>query len=357
MAEELWTKFGLKSKIFSRNFTAITSGKPVDGQRSTHHPSQTKSRETKNCETSFATSHGTWRGLRRKPTSVAAHSSVTSFTKTKTLRPGLKSSVPHPSFLLMTATPQQRQAKRYQLFLRCSTPTAAYASFRDGRFIKSMPATLMRRMVKRRATGSTATPLFPERKADTSTKHAFRHAKPNCTESVTTYVKTEWAKPKGVGRPTKKGLCWGFAYVTQRSLASRPRSNLFQSLKRRARAFRKKLCVKKREPTRAAIASPKRSREVRGRRRLTAEEQENDSRRNSYDRAHASQTPKELQAEIIHPARLEGVAKACSVGGGLQVGSVIEDLANAPELKRTRLGRLRKLISSSPKHKRHAVLS
>ncbi len=336
--DELWEKFGLEFRIFSKALElASPSGNPFEDHDRLivrlDQMSRNEELQGKLCAASwdlviFDEAH-----------KCAAHYYGNKLDKTKrfTLAEKLGEQTRH--LLLMTATPHNGKEEDYQLFLSLLDSDRFYGKFRDG-VHKVDASDVMRRMVKEEMVRFDGTPLFPERRAYT-VNYTLSDVEAALYEAVTDYVKTEMGKAEELGGQRRGSI--GFALTSlQRRLASSPEA-IFQSLKRRHERLEKRLREEEigergRKLLAETLDVPPEDDDD-----LTAEEQER-LEEELVDRATASQTPRELQAEIIILEGLEAQAKAV-VASGLdrkwdELSHILQD---APELKDDS-GRLRKLI-------------
>lgn len=364
--DELWEKFGLEFKIFSKDLElASPSGNPFDDNDRLiirlDQVSRNEDLRDQLCAVpwdlaSFDEAH-----------KCAAHYFGNKLNKTKRFVLAEKLGAATRHLLLMTATPHNGKEEDYQLFLSLLDSDRFYGKFRDG-VHKVDASDVMRRMVKEELLRFDGTPLFPERKAYT-VNYTLSDMEAALYESVTQYVKTEMGKAEALGGQRKGSV--GFALTAlQRRLASSPEA-IFQSLKRRRERLEKRLREEKiSQRGRQLLAEtldddaekgsdPNTAKHPTGRSGywgltpfpnvpeddddLTAEEQEQ-LEEELVDRASASQTPEELEAEIIILQGLEAQSKAVVVSGlDRKWDELSKILQNAPELKDA-TGRLRKLI-------------
>ncbi len=141
-------------------------------------------------------------------------------------------------FLLLTATPHNGKEEDFQLFMALLDGDRFEGRFRDGVHTVDV-SDLMRRMVKEQLLTFDATPLFPERIAETvpyklSDREAHLYAK------VTEYVREEFDRARALENDKRAGTV-GFALtILQRRLASSPEA-IYQSLRRRHERLEKRL--------------------------------------------------------------------------------------------------------------------
>jgi len=336
--DELWEKFGLEFQVFSKELELATpSGNPFDNHDRLivrlDQMSRNEELRDKLCNASWDLA------IFDEAHKCAAHYYGNKLEKTKrfTLAEKLGEATRH--LLLMTATPHNGKEEDYQLFLSLLDSDRFYGKFRDG-VHKVDASDVMRRMVKEEMVRFDGTPLFPERRAYT-VNYTLSDAEASLYEAVTDYVKTEMGKAEALGGQRKGSV--GFALTSlQRRLASSPEA-IFQSLKRRHERLEKRLREEQmgergRKLLAETLEMPPEDDDD-----LTAEEQER-LEEELVDRATASQTPEELQAEIIILEGLEEQAKAVVTSGrDRKWDELSRILQDTPELK-DESGRLRKLI-------------
>ena len=221
-------------------------------------------------------------------------------------------------FLLMTATPHNGKDEDFQLFMALLDGDRFEGKFRDGVHTADV-SDLMRRMVKENLLKFDATPLFPERIANT-VPYKLSDGEARLYKAVTSYVREEFNRAEALQNDGRAGTI-GFALtILQRRLASSPEA-IYQSLRRRRERLENRL----RElellqrggslPTFAMIEAPA----------LDPEDVENleDAPDNEVeaaeeqilDQATAARTITELQAEIGTLRTLEGLALGVRRGG------------------------------------------
>jgi len=234
--------------------------------------------------------------------------------ETKRYKLGKQLSTLTRHFLLMTATPHNGKEEDFQLFLALLDGDRFEGRFRDGvHFCDS--SDMIRRLVKEDLLKFDGLPLFPERRAHT-VQYALSDLESILYKRVTEYVREEFNRAETLTNNGRKGTV-GFALtILQRRLASSPEA-IYQSLKRRRERLEKKLREEelKKRGTLAELefgstidleawdedfydsTVPEKS----GDEREAIEEE-------VADRATASRTIAELQAEIAHLNRLENPA-------------------------------------------------
>jgi SNF2 family DNA or RNA helicase len=140
--------------------------------------------------------------------------------------------------LLMTATPHNGKEEDFQLFLALLDADRFEGRFRDGAHQVEV-SDLMRRMVKENLLKFDATPLFPERIANTL-PYKLSDAEARLYREVTDYVREEFNRAEALQNDKRVGTV-GFALtILQRRLASSPEA-IYQSLLRRRERLEKRL--------------------------------------------------------------------------------------------------------------------
>src|SRR5215469_11578034 len=141
-------------------------------------------------------------------------------------------------FLLMTATPHNGKEADFQLFMALIDGDRFEGRFRDG-VHSADTSDLMRRMVKENLLKFDATPLFPERIANT-VPYKLSDGEAKLYKAVTDYVRVEFNRAEALQNDKRAGTV-GFALtILQRRLASSPEA-IFQSLRRRRERLEKRL--------------------------------------------------------------------------------------------------------------------
>ncbi len=149
---------------------------------------------------------------------------------TKRYRLGQMLSTLTRHFLLMTATPHNGKEEDFQLFMALLDGDRFEGRFRDGVHAVDV-SDLMRRMVKENLLKFDATPLFPERIANT-VPYKLSDAEARLYADVTKYVRDEFDRADKLQNDKRAGTV-GFALtILQRRLASSPEA-IYQSLRRR----------------------------------------------------------------------------------------------------------------------------
>jgi SNF2 family DNA or RNA helicase len=133
-------------------------------------------------------------------------------------------------FLLLTATPHNGKEEDFQLFMALLDGDRFEGRFRDGVHTGDV-SDMMRRMVKESLLKFDATPLFPERVANT-VPYKLSAAEARLYKAVTDYVRDEFNRAEALRNDKRAGTV-GFALtILQRRLASSPEA-IYQSLRRR----------------------------------------------------------------------------------------------------------------------------
>jgi superfamily II DNA or RNA helicase len=141
-------------------------------------------------------------------------------------------------FLLMTATPHNGKEADFQLFMALLDGDRFEGRFRDG-VHQADTSDLMRRMVKENLLKFDATPLFPERIANT-VPYKLSDGEAKLYKSVTDYVRDEFDRAAALQNDKRAGTV-GFALtILQRRLASSPEA-IYQSLRRRKERLESRL--------------------------------------------------------------------------------------------------------------------
>lgn len=216
-------------------------------------------------------------------------------------------------FLLMTATPHNGKEEDFQLFMALLDGDRFEGRFRDGVHTVDV-SDLMRRMVKESLVKFDATPLFPERIANT-VPYKLSNAEAQLYKAVTDYVREEFNRAESLQNDKQAGTI-GFALtILQRRLASSPEA-IYQSLRRRRERLEgrlRELELLQRGATAMSLLPEQSAPLV-----LDAEEMEDleEAPENEIevaeeeilDRATAARTISELKAEIETLKRLEASA-------------------------------------------------
>ncbi|MBY0324754.1 MAG: DUF3883 domain-containing protein [Reyranella sp.] len=141
-------------------------------------------------------------------------------------------------FLLMSATPHNGKEEDFQLFMALLDGDRFEGRFRDGVHTADV-SDLMRRMVKENLLKFDATPLFPERVAQT-VSYRLSDAEAALYKAVTDYVREEFNRAEALQNDKRAGTV-GFALtILQRRLASSPEA-IYQSMHRRRERLESRL--------------------------------------------------------------------------------------------------------------------
>src|ERR1700730_2945750 len=336
--EEMFEKFGLEFRVFTKDLEAATpSGNPFEDIDHLivrlDQMSRNEDLQDKLCAAGwdlvvFDEAH-----------KLAAHFFGSKLEKTGRFRLAEKLGAQTRHLLLMTATPHNGKEEDFQLFLSLLDSDRFYGKFRDG-VHKVDCSDLIRRMVKEKLVKFDGTPLFPERKAYT-VNYKLSDAEAVLYEAVTKYVQTEMGKADLLVGPRKGSV--GFALTTlQRRLASSPEA-IFQSLRRRRERLERRLREEQSSARGGRLLAETLAGVPEDDDDLNAEEQEN-LEESLVDQATASQTIAELADEISSLQLLEQQAKALVASGKDQKGDKLSRiLQNEPQMHDAG-GRMRKII-------------
>jgi superfamily II DNA or RNA helicase len=337
--DELYEKFGLEFRVFSRELEAASpSGNPFEDQDRLivrlDQISRSEEHQTKVCLAGwdlviFDEAH-----------KLSAHFYGQEIKRTKrfALAESLGARTRH--LLLMTATPHNGKDEDFQLFLSLLDSDRFYGKFRDG-VHKVDVSDLMRRMVKEELLKFDGTPLFPERRAYT-VNYQLSELEAALYEQVTTYVKEQMGKADEL--EGRKRSAVGFALTAlQRRLASSPEA-IFQSLKRRRERLDKRLRearlgVRGRQVLAEVLydEAPEDDEE------LNAEEQEQ-LEEQLVDEASASQTIAELESEVLILQALQQKAQVLVHSGQDRKWDELSRILQDDPHMRDANGRQRKII-------------
>ena len=336
--EEMFEKFGLEFRVFTRDLEAATpSGNPFEDIDHLivrlDQMSRNEDLQDKLCAAGwdlvvFDEAH-----------KLAAHFFGSKLEKTGRFRLAEKLGAQTRHLLLMTATPHNGKEEDFQLFLSLLDSDRFYGKFRDG-VHKVDCSDLIRRMVKEKLVKFDGTPLFPERRAYT-VNYNLSDLEAALYEAVTDYVKTEMGKADQLDGKRKGSV--GFALTAlQRRLASSPEA-IFQSLKRRRERLERRLREEQMGARGQRILAETLAAVPEDDDDLNAEEQEN-LEESLVDQATASQTIAELAAEISILQVLEQQAKALVASGkDRKWDELSRILQNEPQMHDAG-GRMRKII-------------
>ena len=221
-------------------------------------------------------------------------------------------------FLLMTATPHNGKDEDFQLFMALLDGDRFEGKFRDGVHAADV-SDLMRRMVKENLLKFDATPLFPERIANT-VPYKLSQGEAQLYKAVTDYVRQEFNRAEALQNDKRAGTV-GFALtILQRRLASSPEA-IYQSLRRRKERLESRL----RElellqrggaiPTALVVDAPALDAEDVEDLEEAPDNEVEAAEEQILDQATAARTIAELKAEIETLKRLEGLALAVRRSG------------------------------------------
>jgi len=221
-------------------------------------------------------------------------------------------------FLLMTATPHNGKEEDFQLFMALLDGDRFEGKFRDGVHTADV-SDLMRRMVKENLLKFDATPLFPERIANT-VPYKLSDGEARLYKAVTDYVRQEFNRAEALQNDKRAGTV-GFALtILQRRLASSPEA-IYQSLRRRKERLENRL----RElellqrgggiPGIGMIEAPALDPEDVEDLEDAPDSEVEAAEEEILDQATAARTIAELQAEIATLKTLEGLALGVRRGG------------------------------------------
>lgn len=336
--DELFEKFGLEFRVFSRELEAASpSGNPFEDH---DHLIVRLDQMSRNEEVQEKLCLANWDlVVFDEAHKLSAHFFGTEVKRTKRFNFAEKIGQHTRHLLLMTATPHNGKEEDFQLFLSLLDSDRFYGKFRDG-VHKVDASDLMRRMVKEEMVRFDNTPLFPERKAYTA-NYKLSDLEAALYESVTQYVQLEMGKADQLDGARKGSV--GFALTAlQRRLASSPEA-IFQSLKRRKERLEQRLRDEKLGSRGQQILAETLAYIPEDDDDLNAEEQEN-LEETLVDQATAARTITELEQEIVILQGLEKQAKDVVASGQDRKWEELSDiLRNRPEM-RDAGGRQRKLI-------------
>src|SRR5580692_3408746 len=221
-------------------------------------------------------------------------------------------------FLLMTATPHNGKEEDFQLFMALLDGDRFEGRFRDGVHTADV-SDLMRRMVKENLLKFDATPLFPERIANT-VPYKLSDGEAQLYKAVTDYVRQEFNRAEALQNDGRAGTV-GFALtILQRRLASSPEA-IYQSLRRRKERLESRL----RElellqrggaiPTALVVDAPALDEEDVEDLDEAPDNEVEAAEEQILDQATAARTINELKAEIETLKQLEGLALAVRRSG------------------------------------------
>ena len=336
--EELFEKFGLEFRVFTRDLEAATpSGNPFED---IDHLIVRLDQMARNEELQEKLCAAGWDlVVFDEAHKLAAHFFGNKMQKTGRFKLAEKLGAQTRHLLLMTATPHSGKEEDFQLFLSLLDSDRFYGKFRDG-VHKVDCSDLIRRMVKEKLVKFDGTPLFPERKAYT-VNYQLSDLEAALYEAVTDYVKTEMGKADQLDGKRKGSV--GFALTSlQRRLASSPEA-IFQSLKRRRERLERRLREEKIGARGQKLLAETLIDVPEDEDDFNAEEQET-MEETLVVQATASQTIAELEGEIFILQTLEQQAKSLVASGkDRKWDELSRILQNEPQM-RDAGGRLRKII-------------
>lgn len=336
--DELFEKFGLEFRIFSRELEATSpSGNPFEDH---DHLIVRLDQMSRNAEFQEKLCLATWDlVVFDEAHKLSAHYYGNKSEPTARFKFAEKIGKHTRHLLLMTATPHNGKEEDFQLFLSLLDSDRFYGKFRDG--VHKVDCTdIMRRMVKEEMVTFDGKPLFPERKAYT-VNYDLSNLELELYHSVTEYVRTEMGKAQELGGSRKGSV--GFALTAlQRRLASSPEA-IFQSLKRRKERLEQRLREEKlnlrgqKYLAEILVDLPDDDDD------LPAEEQEC-LEETLIDQATAARNIVELESEITILRGLELQAKAVVASGQDRKWEELSRILQNDPAMRDAGGRLRKLI-------------
>ena len=336
--EELFEKFGLEFRVFTRDLEAATpSGNPFED---IDHLIVRLDQMARNEELQEKLCAAGWDlVVFDEAHKLAAHFFGNKMQKTGRFKLAEKLGAQTRHLLLMTATPHSGKEEDFQLFLSLLDSDRFYGKFRDG-VHKGDCSDLIRRMVKEKLVKFDGTPLFPERKAYT-VNYQLSDLEAALYEAVTDYVKTEMGKADQLDGKRKGSV--GFALTSlQRRLASSPEA-IFQSLKRRRERLERRLREEKTGARGQQLLAETLIDVPEDEDDFNAEEQET-MEETLVVQATASQTIAELEGEIFILQALEHQAKGLVASGkDRKWDELSRILQNEPQM-RDAGGRMRKII-------------
>lgn len=336
--EELFEKFGLEFRVFTRDLEAATpSGNPFED---IDHLIVRLDQMARNEELQEKLCAAGWDlVVFDEAHKLAAHFFGNKMQKTGRFKLAEKLGAQTRHLLLMTATPHSGKEEDFQLFLSLLDSDRFYGKFRDG-VHKVDCSDLIRRMVKEKLVKFDGTPLFPERKAYT-VNYQLSDLEAALYEAVTDYVKTEMGKADQLDGKRKGSV--GFALTSlQRRLASSPEA-IFQSLKRRRERLERRLREEKIGARGQKLFAETLIDVPEDEDDFNAEEQETMEEK-LVVQATASQTIAELEGEIFILQTLEQQAKSLVASGkDRKWDELSRILQNEPQM-RDAGGRMRKII-------------
>jgi SNF2 family DNA or RNA helicase len=336
--EEMFEKFGLEFRVFTKDLEAATpSGNPFED---IDHLIVRLDQMARNEELQEKLCAAGWDlVVFDEAHKLAAHFFGNKLEKTGRFKLAEKLGAQTRHLLLMTATPHNGKEEDFQLFLSLLDSDRFYGKFRDG-VHKVDCSDLIRRMVKEEMLRFDGSHLFPPRKAYTA-NYILSDIESALYEAVTEYVKTEMGKADQLDGKRKGSV--GFALTAlQRRLASSPEA-IFQSLKRRRERLERRLREDQMGIRGQQILAETLAEIPEDDDDLNAEEQEN-MEETLVDQATASRSIAELDGEIIILQSLEQQARALVASGkDRKWDELSRILQNEPQMYDAG-GRMRKII-------------
>jgi len=336
--EEMFEKFGMEFRIFTKDLEAATpSGNPFED---IDHLIVRLDQMARNEELQEKLCAAGWDlVVFDEAHKLAAHFFGNKLEKTGRFKLAEKLGAQTRHLLLMTATPHNGKEEDFQLFLSLLDSDRFYGKFRDG-VHKVDCSDLIRRMVKEKLVKFDGTPLFPERRAYT-VNYQLSDLEAALYEAVTDYVKTEMGKADQLDGKRKGSV--GFALTAlQRRLASSPEA-IFQSIKRRRERLERRLREEKMGARGQQFLAETPTDVPEDDDDLNAEAQEN-LEETLVSQATASRTIAELADEISSLQVLEQQAMALVASGkDRKWDELSRILQNEPQMHDAG-GRMRKII-------------
>lgn len=234
--DELYEKFGLEFRIFSRDLEAASpSGNPFeDHDQVIVRLDQLARNEELQEKVALA---GWDLAVFDEAHKLSAHFYGNEIKRTARFKLAEKIGQHSRHLLLMTATPHNGKEEDFQLFLSLLDSDRFYGKFRTSAHTVDS-SDLIRRVIKEEMVKFDGRPLFPERKAYT-VNYELSDLEAGLYESVTQYVKEEMGKADQLDGKRKGSV--GFALtILQRRLASSPEA-IYQSLKRRRERLERRI--------------------------------------------------------------------------------------------------------------------
>ena len=336
--EEMFEKFGLEFRVFTKDLEAATpSGNPFED---IDHLIVRLDQMARNEDLQEKLCAAGWDlVVFDEAHKLAAHFFGNKLEKTGRFKLAEKLGAQTRHLLLMTATPHNGKEEDFQLFLSLLDSDRFYGKFRDG-VHKVDCSDLIRRMVKEKLVKFDGTPLFPERRAYT-VNYQLSDLEAALYEAVTDYVKTEMGKADELEGKRKGSV--GFALTAlQRRLASSPEA-IYQSLKRRGERLERRLREEQLGIRGQQILAETFADVPEDDDDLNAEEQE-DLEETLVDQATASRTISELADEINSLKVLEQQAKLLVASGKDRKWDELSRILQSEPQMFDASGRMRKII-------------